>query len=248
MPLDRSPTRLTSNNLLAILSPHVLELLEREFELHQLPVGEELYERGKNVTYVHFPVAGVASMVSSGSEGETVEVATIGCEGMVGLPLVLGSDQASEDVFMQVPGAAFRMNRASFKRHLERQPELSRLLLLYTQTVITQIAQSSACNRLHEVERRCARWLLQTHDRITGDEFELTQEFLGLMLGVRRATVTRAAGVLQRRRRIRYHRGVITVLDRAGLEKDSCPCYSIIATEYRKLIHPARTRSMLRGA
>ena len=172
-----------------------------------------------------------------------MEVATIGNEGMVGLPLFLGGESAAVEVFIQVPGDGLQMQADAFRRHVGREPSLARSLLLYTQALLTQIAQCSACNRHHAIVGRCARWLLQTHDRVKGDTFSLTHEFLGLMLGVRRATVTQTAQTLQTRGLIRYHRGTITVMNRVGLEKAACDCYQLINREYVRLTNAMkRTR------
>jgi len=170
-----------------------------------------------------------------------VEVATIGSEGMIGLPLVLGGQSAAAEVFMQVAGDVLIMSASRFKSHLSGLPQLTRALLLYTQSLITQIAQCAACTSYHSMTERCARWLLETHDRVGEDEFALTQEFLGLMLGVRRATVTEAALALQSAGLIQYQRGVITILNRKGLEKSSCECYELITREYTRLMKLMRS-------
>lgn len=198
--------------------------------------------RGEPLEEVIFPLLGVASMVSMGDSGDSVEVATIGCEGMIGMPLFLGGKQAAVEVFMQVPGEGLHLSAKAFHYHLEKEQSLLQVLLLYTQALLTQVAQCSACNCHHPVEARCARWLLQTHDRVKGDEFPLTQDFLGLMLGVRRASVTDAAGALQESELIRYHRGVITVLNRKGLEAAACECYELISDEFDRLLGSAQKR------
>jgi CRP-like cAMP-binding protein len=224
------------NRILSALPRTVLENLLPDLELLDLPVRRVLQQRGRKLDHVTFPLTGVASMVSMGHSGASIEVATVGCEGMVGLPVFLGGESAAVEVFVQVPGEGLGMPVAAFRRHVDREPSLARALLLYTQALLTQIAQSSACNRHHPIVGRCARWLLQTHDRVRGDTFPLTHEFLGLMLGVRRATVTQTAQALQKSSLIRYHRGEITVLDRAGLERAACDCYQLISREYARLI------------
>ena len=196
--------------------------------------------RRQPIREVVFPLTGVASMISMGHAKDSVEVATIGCEGMIGLPLFLGDKAAAAEVFIQVPGEGLHMTAAAFRRHLIREPSLVRRLFLYTQALLTQVAQCSACNCHHAVEARCARWLLQTHDRVTGDVFPLTHRFLGLMLGVRRSSVTVTAGTLQQRKLISYSRGVVTILDRKGLEKAACVCYGFIAMEFDRLLGSAR--------
>lgn len=231
------------NRILSALPRASLESLLPDLDLTDLPVRRVLQDRGRKINQVVFPLTGVASMVSMGDSGASVEVATIGNEGMVGLPLFLGGESAAVEVFIQVPGDGLQMHADAFRRHVDRQPSLARSLLLYTQALLTQIAQCSACNRHHPIVGRCARWLLQTHDRVKGDTFQLTHEFLGLMLGVRRATVTQTAQALQTRGLIRYHRGTITVMNRVGLEKAACDCYELITREYVRLTNAMkRTR------
>ncbi len=194
-----------------------------------------LFDLDKPITSVYFLEEGVASLVNIFSDGSAVESATIGHEGMVGLPVFLGATTMSAQAFMQVPGSGYRLSTADFQGELEREPELRHSLNRYTQALITLLSQTSACNRRHSIEERCARWLLLTHDRVSGDSFDLTQKFLSIMLGVRRATVTVAAGMLRKAGLIRNDRGVITVLDRAGLEAASCECYAIVRNEFARL-------------
>jgi len=225
-----------SNRLLATLPRATLERLVADLVLAPLVTRQMLQKRNELVDTVFFPLDGVASMISMGASGDSVEVATIGCEGMVGLPLFLGADKAAAEVFIQVPGEGLQLSATQFKYHLGREPSLFKSLLKYTQALLTQVAQCSACNVYHTVEARCARWLLQTHDRVKGDDFPLTHEFLGLMLGVRRATVTEAAQALQSRKLISYSRGIIEVLNRKGLEAAGCECYQLINSEYDRLL------------
>jgi CRP-like cAMP-binding protein len=227
-----------ANRLLAALPRDDFERILPDLQLRSVLVRQVLQARDAPIESVVFPLTGVASMISMGYLGGSIEVATIGCEGMVGLPLLLGGETAAGEVFVQVAGDALVMTAARFNLHKE-QPGLRRVLLLYTQALLTQIAQCSACNNHHPVADRCARWLLQTHDRVRGDEFPLTHDFLGLMLGVRRATVTEAAQTLQSRGLIRYHRGVVRISNRAGLERASCECYGLIAREFTRLMRLA---------
>ena len=232
-----------SNRILGSLPRATLERILPDLDLKPLAMRQVVQPRNQPLDQVVFPVLGVASMISMGDSGDSVEVATIGYEGMVGLPLFLGAESAAVEVFIQVPGEGMHLTAAAFLRHVQREPALTRTLLLYTQALLTQVAQCSACNCHHPVVQRCARWMLQTHDRVRGDEFPLTHDFLGLMLGVRRASVTDTARVLQERRVIRYHRGRVTVLDRKALEKESCECYPLIAREFDRLLNSARKRS-----
>jgi CRP-like cAMP-binding protein len=181
-------------------------------------------------------VAGVLSMVNEPNPGDIVEFATIGPEGFTGLPLLLGSDTMPSRVLVQIPGEGFRVTKADFLATVEAHQEFRTFLMRYTLALMSQIAQGTSCNRLHEVQERCARWLLQTHDRVDDDSFPLTQEFLAQMLGVHRPTVTVAAGMLQKAGLIDYTRGRIRVQDRRGLEAASCPCYRFITDEYARLV------------
>ncbi len=227
-----------ANRLLAALPRAEFERIVPDLQLKSMVVRQMLQARDTPIENAIFPSSGVASMISMGDSGGSIEVATIGCEGMVGLPLLLGGESGAGEVFVQVPGDALVMSAARFHHHMEK-PAFRRVLLLYTQALLTQIAQCSACNNHHALAPRCARWLLQTHDRVRGDEFPLTHDFLGLMLGVRRATVTEAAQTLQARGLIRYHRGVVSITDRAGLERASCECYQLIRREFSRLMRLA---------
>ena len=168
--------------------------------------------------------------------GDASEVGTIGNEGMVGLPLVLGDRQAPTSVYVQVPGVGLRITASLFTRELARSSSMRRVMLHYTHAFFNQVAQSAACSHFHNIEQRCCRWLLMTHDRMQSDEFLLTQEFLAMMLGVQRAGVSVAAGALQRAGLIRYSRGTVTILDRNGLERQSCECYRISKLEFDRLL------------
>jgi CRP-like cAMP-binding protein len=170
------------------------------------------------------------------AEGGTVEVATIGNEGVVGLSAYLGNGRSSMEVFVQIPGEAVRMEARAFCQEIKAGGDLRDLVHRYGQALLTQVGQSAACNRVHPIDERCARWLLMSHDRVLGDEIALTQEFLAEMLGVRRAGVSRAASMLKRRNLIDYRRGRIRVLDRKELEKAACECYELIRSEHERLV------------
>jgi CRP-like cAMP-binding protein len=231
------------NRILRALPRAVLERILPDLTHHPLELRQVLQKRKRPVKEVVFPVIGVASMVAMGDSGKSVEVATIGYEGMVGLSLFLGGNSAAVEIFVQVPGAGLHMSAADFERHVAQESSFTRTLLLYTQALLTQTAQCAACNANHVVVQRCARWLLQTHDRAKQDTFFLTQEFLSLMLAVRRASVTDAAQELQRRKLIQYTRGSVAIVDRTGLEKVACECYRMIADEYDRLFASSRNRS-----
>jgi CRP-like cAMP-binding protein len=169
-------------------------------------------------------------------DGLAIEIAAIGNEGMTGLEIFLGGEHTPTSVFCQVPGRTGRIGADAFRQVVRESAPLTSLLLRYTQASLTQISQSAVCNRAHSIDERCARWLLMTHDQVPGDRFELTQEFLAEMLGVRRPSVSVAASILQRAGLIRYSRGLVEVVDRAGLESAACECYGVIAREYERLI------------
>ena len=188
------------------------------------------------IEYVYFPNSGIISLVNLTEDGGTVEAATVGNEGMVGLPLLLGTDRMIGQAITQIVGDALRMKADVFKQEVTPASPLYSLLLRYTQALMNLISQSVACNRLHSVEDRCCRWLLLCQDRVESDEFPLTQEFLAQMLGVRRASVSVVAATLQKAGLIRYRRGKITILDRLGLEAASCECYQIVKQELDRLL------------
>jgi CRP-like cAMP-binding protein len=199
-----------------------------------LPLGMVIYEPNARIDHVYFPTDGVVSMVSSMERG-TVEVGTVGREGMVGLPILLHAKSMPTRAFVQVAGHGMRLSAAQLRDEMRASPALERLLYRYAQALFDQVAQSAACNRLHTIEERCARWILMTHDRVSTDTLALKQEFLAEMLGVHRPAVTLAARALQRAGLITYSRGKITVLDREALESAACPCYAIAQGAFERL-------------
>lgn len=227
----------TGNRIPDALPAADFEPLGRLVERVELGQRDYIYRRGEPIEFVHFPVNCVISLVAGMEDGRSVEIATVGCEGMVGIPVFLQAAYTSaHESFSQVPGVSLRLRAEAFAAFANQGGTLQALLQRYTQALFSQVSQSSACNRLHAIEQRCARWLLQTHDRVSSDRFSLTQEFLAQMLGVQRSSVNGAAATLQDQRLIRYSRGVITVLDRNGLEGAACECYRIIADEFARLI------------
>jgi CRP-like cAMP-binding protein len=224
----------TRNQLLNMLPADRREAMLRQAELVELPKKRLLYGIHAPITDVYFLEDGVASIVSVLRDGTAVETSTCGCEGMIGIPLFLGADQVATQAVQQVPGRGWRLSREHFLEHLEASPELRRYLGRFTQALMTLISQNSACNRRHSVEERAIRWLLMTHDQVSEDSFELTHHFFSQMLGVRRATITVTAGGLQEAGFIKYHRGVVTILNRAGLMDVCCECYAIIRNEYAR--------------
>ena len=228
---------LDGNRLLALLSHDTKRRMLPAFRLLALEMNQLLSEPGEVIRHVYFPITAVTSLLSEMDDGTTVEVATIGREGMVGLSAFLGGDSTFLRTIAQVPGMALQMERDHFVELVkDSHSDLQPILLRYTQALFGQLAQQSACNRSHNMEERCARWILMTQDRVGKDEFPLTQEFLAYMLGSRRASVTIAAGILASAGLITYTRGNIRVLDRARLEEASCECYGVIQREYERLI------------
>jgi CRP-like cAMP-binding protein len=230
--LEDAPSR---NRILAALPPAEFDRVVANLEWFDLPIDTVLYEANSRITHVHFPTSGCVSMVNVLDDG-AVEVGTVGFEGFTGLPLLLDDDRMPTRAFVQLTGACYRMTSEAFQETLENNPTFVRILNRHSLALFNQAAQSVACNRLHSLEARCARWLLMTHDRMRLESFVLTHEFLSYMLGVHRPAVTLAAGVLQRAGLIRYTRGHVTVLDRAGLESVSCACYELTRTNYKRLM------------
>jgi CRP-like cAMP-binding protein len=202
-----------------------------------LPVKTVLFEPGAPIDALYFPTDGVISLVTPLLDGAIVEVATIGNEGIVGVPLVPLGGLAVRAI-SQVAGHSLRLDAPAFLTLLERSSSFHSLVDKYTQALFGQISQAAACNRLHSSEERLSRWLLMSHDRVGSDHFMITQEFLGQMLGARRSTVSVSAGILQRAGLIRYARGHVTIVDRAGLEAVSCECYSVIRSELDRVVAP----------
>jgi CRP-like cAMP-binding protein len=228
-------TREGQNRLLMALESSIPGRRIESLEQVALALRQELYSPNLPIEHVYFPINGVVSMLALIEKGQMVEVATIGNEGMIGLPLFLGTNSTPGTAFSQVPGGAYRLRADEFRLLIQDPSPFTRVLHRYTQALMTQISQGNACNRVHNNKQRCARWLLLTHDRVGKDEFQLTQEFLGQMLGVRRATVSEIAGELQSAGAISYSRGVIRVLNRVHLEAASCLCYSIIRDDYDRM-------------
>jgi CRP-like cAMP-binding protein len=233
---------LARNRLLATLPEQERATLAPELELVSYGLKDFVYREDEPIEHVVFPTSGVLSLISQMADGRGAEVATIGNEGMVGVPVFLQATTTSAHrAFAQIPGEALRMPAARFSEFIASSQNggLHRVLHRYTQALMSMIAQSVACNALHSVEQRACRWLLITHDRIDGNKFLLTQEFLGQMLGVTRPTVNETARQLQDTGAIDYTRGRISILNRADLEARSCECYEVIRTEFDRLLERA---------
>ena len=233
------------NSLLRGLPPDDYRRILEQTERVSLTSGKIISDPEQPIREVYFPLTAVLSVLSIMTDRSAVEAAVIGYEGMAPLAAFHGVDTAAEQVIVQVPGDALRMRRDTFETVLERMPELRAGLHRFSQALFTFAAQASACNRKHPVVERCARWLLATHDRVPGDEFELTHLFLAQMLGVRRSSVTIAAEALRSAGAVSYSRGKIRILDRDVLHARACDCYDIIRSTYDRLLEGIATSSPL---
>jgi CRP-like cAMP-binding protein len=233
--LDKSTSQ-GENHILASLTPEEHERLAPHLQSVELPHGQILHEAGERVKHVYFPSSSMISLVAHSAQGESVEVGVVGFEGMAGICVILGVDQSPHEAMVQIHDGAMRIDTQALREEFKRGGGLHDLLLRYTQGLLLQTSQLAACNRLHSVSERLARWLLMSYDRCICEDLPLTQEFLSLMLGVRRAGVTEAATVLQAQGYIQYRRGHIRIIDRAGLEDYSCDCYRIVKAEFDLLV------------
>jgi CRP-like cAMP-binding protein len=229
MPRSKSPP--IANCLLAALPAKDYQDLLPHLEEIPLVFEDIIYRPNVIISDVYFPNSGIISLIASMDGRATLEVGMVGKEGVVGLSVFMGVNTSKNRAVVQGAGSGMKMNAASFRKQCNNGGALQRVLRRYSHSLLTQITQSAVCNQFHSVDARLARWLLMTHDRMQNTEFRITQEFLSHMLGVRREGVSKAAGELQKRGLIRYKRGHLKVLDRAGLEATSCGCYEIIKDE-----------------
>jgi CRP-like cAMP-binding protein len=223
------------NAILAQLPDPEFDELQPHLRVEHSEMKRPAYEPGKPIADVYFPLTAVYSLVAMADGQIQIEVATVGHEGMVGLPVYLGATSSPQAAFCQIPGDAVRLGAADFRQALGRGGALHALLNRFTQATMVQVAQNVVCNRSHSAHVRMARWLLTTQDRVGRDEFPLTQEFLAQMLGVHRPTVSEIAQRIQAEGLIRYRRGVITIADREGLERTACECYRTVKAEFDEL-------------
>ena len=223
------------NQLLAALPAAEWQRWLPQLEWVNLPLGEILYESGSTLSHVYFPTTAIVSLLYVMENGASAEIAVVGNEGIVGVSLFMGGESTPSRAVVQSAGQGFRLSSDAIKDEFKRAPVLH-LLLRYTQALITQMAQTAVCNRHHSLDQQLCRWLLLSLDRLRGLELVMTQELIANMLGVRREGVTEGALKLQKAGLIRYSRGRITVLDRAGLEARSCECYAVVKKEYDRLL------------
>ena len=226
---------------------HILDALPQEerdrlfphLDLVAMPLGRVLYESGETLRHIYFPTDSIVSLLYVMQDGASAEIAVVGNEGAIGVALFMGGETTPSRAIVQSAGSAYRLTGKRLKLEFNRHGNMLHLLLRYTQSLITQMAQTAVCNRHHSVNQQLCRWLLLSLDRLNSNEIEMTQELIANMLGVRREGVTAAAGELQRAEVIRYSRGKITVLDRMKLEQLSCECYSVVKKETDRLLNEA---------
>ena len=224
------------NHLLAALPPAIQQRLFPMLELVPLPLGKVLYESGDTMRYVYFPTDSIVSLLYVMESGASAEISVVGKDGIVGVSLFMGGESTSSRAVVQSAGSAYRLAWQKLKDEFNRHSELMQLLLRYTQSLITQMAQTAVCNRHHSIDQQLCRWLLLSLDRLPDNKLTMTQELIANMLGVRREGVTEAAGKLQKLGVIDYCRGHITVLDRSKLEALSCECYAVVKRESDRLL------------
>ena len=232
----------SQNHLLAALPASEFERLLPHLELAALPLGQMLYEPGTQLLHAYFPTTAIVSLHYVMESGASAESAGVGNEGVVGVSLFMGGNTTPSSAVVQTAGHAYRLDRRTLLAEFNRAGLFQRVLLRYTQALMTQMAQTAVCNRHHSLEQQLCRWLLLTLDRLPGNELVMTQELCASMLGVRREGITEAAGNLQRAGLISYRRGHIAVTDRGGLENHACECYQVVSTELKRLLSDVQYR------
>lgn len=230
------PHDYSHNHLLAALSPPERERIYPQLQLIPMPLGKVLYESGDRLRHVYFPVDSIVSLLYVMEDGASAEISVVGNEGLIGVALFMGGETTPSRAIVQSAGSAYRLGGQVLKDEFHRNGELQLLLLRYTQSLLTQMAQTAVCNRHHSVGQQLCRWLLLSLDRLPTNQLSMTQELIANMLGVRREGVTEAAGKLQKLGVIRYARGRITVLDRPQLERLCCECYAVVKKETDRLL------------
>ncbi|MFC2991290.1 Crp/Fnr family transcriptional regulator [Halomonas tibetensis] len=228
------------NQLLESLATEEYQRLAPNLERVDLTLGASLVESGQAMRHVYFPTDSIVSLLCVMEDGNSTEIAVVGTEGIVGISLFMGGETTPSRAIVQSAGTAYRLKGQLLKDEFYRAGPLQRLLLRYTQALLTQMAQTAVCNRHHSLDQQLCRWLLLSLDRLPTNELLMTQELIANMLGVRREGVTESAGKLQRAGLISYHRGRITILDRPGLEARVCECYKVVKKEYDRLLTYSR--------
>lgn len=225
-----------TNHLLAALPQADWQRLQPHLELVELPLGQVLYEAGDTLSHAYFPTDAIISLLYVMQNGDSAEIAVVGYEGVVGVALFMGGDSTSSRAVIQNAGHGFRIKAKVLKEEFNKATPVLHLLLRYTQALITQMTQTAACNRHHSLPQQLCRWLLLSLDRLEGDHVDMTQQLVANMLGVPLDGVSEGALELQKAGFIRYEKGRITVLDRAGLERRTCECYAVVKNEYARLL------------
>ena len=233
MPDSHNPQE---NHLLAALSPAERERIYPHLDLVPMPLGKVLYESGDLLRHVYFPTDCIVSLLFVMEDGASAEIAVVGNEGLIGVALFMGGETTPSRAIVQSAGYAYRLAGQRLKDEFNRNGGMHILLLRYTQSLITQMAQTAVCNRHHSLDQQLSRWLLLSLDRLSSNELTMTQELIANMLGVRREGVTEAAGKLQKLGVIEYSRGKITVLDRPKMEQLCCECYAVVKKETDRLL------------
>lgn len=235
--MSESSSHLLANRVLARVKADDLQDIVPFFERVPLEFGAIFLEARAPIEHAFFPVSGILSAIAVMEDGDGIEVATIGSEGMLGIPGFVEFDISPYRVIVQGAGVAYRIRTDMLRQQMKRSESLHDAVSRYQAAFLFQVSQCVACNGLHSIERRCCRWMLMSHDRLGTDELPLTHEFLALMLGTRRASVTEVLQPLQQRGLIKSARGKITIVDRPGLEAESCECYATVQKEFRRLLN-----------
>lgn len=244
--LEHSHQGAVENRLLAALPAEVYGRLEPRLEPTSLPLGKIIYEANDRLSHVYFPTTAIVSLIYTMENGASAEMGVVGSDGVVGIAVFMGGDTTPNRAVVQSAGDALRLELRAFREEYKRIGDLHRLLLLYTQALLTQFSQSAVCNQLHSVYQRLCRCLLLSHDRVQSNELVMTQELISNILGVRREGVSVAAHQLQESGLIRYNRGRITIVDRAGLESRVCECYRVVKSECDRLLpYPPKTHDLV---
>jgi CRP-like cAMP-binding protein len=238
MPTQHNPNQ---NHLLAALHTEIGERIFPHLELISMPLGQVLYESGGQLQHVYFPTTSILSLHYIMESGASAEIAGVGNEGVLGISLFMGGNTTPSRATVQTAGHGYRLKGRLMMEEFNRAGPMMRLMLRYTQALMTQMSQTAVCNRHHSVEQQLCRWLLLTLDRLPSSEFTMTQELIASMLGVRRESITETAANLQREGLIKCRRGHITVINRSGLESNVCECYSVVKKEFHRLLRDAGT-------
>jgi CRP-like cAMP-binding protein len=236
------PNAPNANHLLAALPAEDFERLASHLESFPLRLGETLYGRGEQWHHAYFPTTAIVSLLYNTESGASSEIASVGKEGLLGTSLFLGGGTTPSSAVVQTAGVSYRVSANVLQREFKQGGNVQHLLLRYTQALATQIGQAAACNRYHTIEQQLCRWLLLTLDRSPSNQMVMTQELVAGILGVRRESITAAAGKLQRAGVLSYRRGHIAIIGRAGLEAGTCECYAVLKKEFRRLLSPTHTR------